>query len=286
VYQGHLFVGDRLLSESSMRHHPLTPMTDADLVGVLARQTSNVVALLEHATVAAGPSAVAARLAELNAHGARHLVADAVADEELLVLATAASEAPGVALLTGAAGLAEAVARREAGGRSSLGAGRPRLPDGPTAVLTGSCSTATLAQVSRAREAMPAHRLDPSSPGMVADAVGFVEAHAGARALLVASAFERDDCRGAVTLAAQVEAALAQAARAAVAGGARRVVVAGGETSGAVVRGLGIGPVLVGPEEAPGVPWIVTTDGRLALLLKSGNFGAPDLFLRAAGLGS
>jgi len=36
VFKGHLFVGDVLLSHSSMQHHPLTPMTNANLVRVMA----------------------------------------------------------------------------------------------------------------------------------------------------------------------------------------------------------------------------------------------------------
>src|SRR6185295_4696299 len=55
VYAGHLFVGSQLLSDSSMRHHPLTPMTDANLVQVLGRQTHSRVGLVELATVEEGP---------------------------------------------------------------------------------------------------------------------------------------------------------------------------------------------------------------------------------------
>src|SRR5262245_61824014 len=43
VFKGHLFVGDVPLHESGMRHHPLTPMTDANLVRVLQAQTSRTV---------------------------------------------------------------------------------------------------------------------------------------------------------------------------------------------------------------------------------------------------
>ena len=38
IYKGYLFVGDELLSESGMRNHPLTPMTDPSLVRVLQQQ--------------------------------------------------------------------------------------------------------------------------------------------------------------------------------------------------------------------------------------------------------
>ena len=64
--------------------------------------------------------------------------------------------------------------------------------------------------------------------------------------------------------------------------GTGRLVVAGGETSGAVVRSLGIKRLAIGPEIAPGVPWTFSErDGSLALALKSGNFGRPDFFLKA-----
>lgn len=64
--------------------------------------------------------------------------------------------------------------------------------------------------------------------------------------------------------------------------GCRQLIVAGGETSGAVVRKLGITTAHVGKEVSPGVPWLKTeTDPELSILLKSGNLGMPGLFLDA-----
>lgn len=77
VHQGHLFVHGRLLSESSMRVHPLTPMTDSRLVEVLGRQTTRPVRLVDHVTVRRGAHAVATALDELIADGCRHAVVDA-----------------------------------------------------------------------------------------------------------------------------------------------------------------------------------------------------------------
>src|SRR5665647_2760490 len=48
VFKGYLFVGDVLLSESGMRDHPLTPMTDANLVRVLQAQCRRKVGLIDH----------------------------------------------------------------------------------------------------------------------------------------------------------------------------------------------------------------------------------------------
>lgn len=88
---------------------------------------------------------------------------------------------------------------------------------------------------------------------------------------------------GVAEAAAQVEELLGTLASHLVERGVRRLLVAGGETSGAVTTALGIRAVLVGEEADPGVPWTYagTKHGELALMLKSGNFGAPDLFTRA-----
>ncbi len=65
--------------------------------------------------------------------------------------------------------------------------------------------------------------------------------------------------------------------------GVRRIVVAGGESSGAVTQALGVTRLDIGPEIAPGVPWCACdSDGkRMALALKSGNFGAEAFFASA-----
>jgi 3-dehydrotetronate 4-kinase len=79
-----------------------------------------------------------------------------------------------------------------------------------------------------------------------------------------------------------VENTLAQIACALPERGFTRLIVAGGETSGAVVNALNVGALTIGPEIDPGVPWTRTLSGTdLALALKSGNFGAPDFFLKA-----
>ena len=79
VYLGHLFVGDQLLSDSHMRHHPLTPMTDSNPVRVLQRQSRGRL-LLPHAVVDQGLAAIRARLGELRAAGIRQMIVDGPAN--------------------------------------------------------------------------------------------------------------------------------------------------------------------------------------------------------------
>ena len=177
VYRGHLFVGDLLLSDTGMRTHPLTPMTDANLVRLLAAQTRGAVGLVAAETLDAGPDAVRARLAALAAEGKRHAIVDAIRDEHLTTAGLAFSDLP---LTTGGAGLGVGIARAlrgQAGAGSGVWA-RPAVPP-RMAWLSGSCSDATRRQVAAANANCTGLRLDPmalaADPGLAsriaADAV-------------------------------------------------------------------------------------------------------------------
>ena len=277
VYQGHLFVGSTLLSESPLAHHPLNPMTDPDLVRVLGRQTPHRVGLVPLDVVRAGVAAVRSAIDAHRAAGVRHVVVDATGDEDLDVVARATADLP---VVTGAAGLARALGAL-AGSAAPAQAARP-AGGGPSVVLAGSCSAATLEQVAQARAVLPSHRLDPAvtpdEETLLATATAWLREHAGnGPVLLYSSAAPDQRVAGSGEL---LERTLGALARTAVELGARRIVVAGGETSGAVVSALGVDSVEVLAEEDTGVPWCVTPDG-LELLLKSGNFGRPDLLVRA-----
>lgn len=290
VFHGHLFVGDRLLSESSMGTHPLTPMTDSDLRRVLAPQTSHPVGLLGHDVLAGGPDAARRTLTALRGAGVRHVVTDTVDEADLKVLAAAVQS---MRVVTGGAGLARAMAETRRTGHAdveptALASG---LPSGPSVIVAGSCSSATLGQVARARAEFPSYQVTPDTSDdpeeIWGGILGWLDGHLGSGPVLLyasASAEERAATQhvfGEKT-GEVLEGLLARAAGHAVALGARRVVVAGGETSGAVVQALGIKSVIVGEEADRGVPWCLTTGPEpIGLLLKSGNFGAPDLLVRA-----
>jgi uncharacterized protein YgbK (DUF1537 family) len=290
IYKGRLFVGDVPLDESSMRDHPLTPMRDASLVRLMATQTPHKVGLIAWETVAKGKDALAAALDEARASGLRHMVVDAITDADLRVIAEAAW---GRAMLTGGSGIAIGVPAlcREHGGED-MPPGFPQIA-GPSFVIAGSCSAATMAQVSTFQaEGGAAYQIDPiqlaADHGAVARASAWVRDHLGERPILVYSTASPEILRevqgrlGQQRAAALIEDALAHIALAAVKAGARRLVVAGGETSGAVMQALGVRLLRIGPEIDPGVPWTATLDAEpLALALKSGNFGGPDFFTRA-----
>jgi uncharacterized protein YgbK (DUF1537 family) len=294
IYKGHLFVGDVLLSDSPMKDHPLTPMTDANLVRVLARQTKREVGLVEHPSVRRGAAAIRARFDELRAKNTAYAIVDALADEDLLAIGAACAD---LALVTAGSGVALGLPQNFfAAGLMQPRADAGALPaaGGKPAVLAGSCSAATRQQVARMAERHPAHAVDPvADPDPARLAAKALTAIAPAleagRPFLVYSTAEPSQVAavqaslGAERAATLIEDALALVARRIVASGVRRLVVAGGETSGAVVKALGVKALAIGPQIDPGVPWTATvgSEPRIALALKSGNFGAPDFFAKA-----
>jgi 3-dehydrotetronate 4-kinase len=285
VYQGHLFVADQLLSDSSMRHHPLTPMTDSYLPRLMAGQTPHPVRLLNWQKIRRGSAAVGAALRDAAADDVRHVVVDALDDEDLTTIARAVD---GMAVVTGAAGLAGAIGRVIRGRDGDFASPAPvPAPPGATVIFAGSCSMATLRQVSNARQRFASLRLDPRTVATPADlfepALAWLGDHLGDQPVMIYSSAPAEE-RGPADadVANQLETTIGALARAAVDAGARRVVVAGGETSGAVVDALGVKSVVVDAEADRGVPWCSTPDHQISLLLKSGNFGEPDLLVRAA----
>ena len=293
VYQGHLFVGGALLNESGMEHHPLTPMTDANLVRVLSRQTDGTVGLVPYATVEQGAMAIRQAMTALKEQGRRYAIVDAVSDSHLLAIGEAAEHH---ALITGGSGVAMGLPanfrRASTLPERSDAALLPNIT-GHAAVLAGSCSRATLGQLGFAREHAPVLQLDPlATPDaalMVATAHDWIGDKLGATPIVIAASAPPDKVTelqqrlGRDAAGALIEQTLARIAEDLVARGVRRLVVAGGETAGAVVSRLGVRRLRIGEEIDPGVPWTYAEGGAAPLLLalKSGNFGARDFFLKA-----
>jgi uncharacterized protein YgbK (DUF1537 family) len=297
VFKGHLFVGDVLLSDSGMRNHPLTPMTDANLVRVLQAQTRRTVGLVAHETVARGPAAIRERFEALRAQGIGVAVLDAISDADLMQIGAALD---GMKLVTAGSGIAMGLPQNwVARGALAADARAQALPavSGRSAVLSGSCSVATNAQVRHFRDqGRPALRIDPvalaAGEDAVTQALAWCDAQRADGPLLVyataePAAVQRVQAElGAARAGELVERALARIATGLVERGVRRLVVAGGETSGAVVQALGVTQLAIGAQIDPGVPWTAARspaarNGWLHLALKSGNFGSTDFFTKA-----
>jgi uncharacterized protein YgbK (DUF1537 family) len=289
IYQGHLFVTDKLLNESGMQNHPLTPMSDPDIRRWLGHQIKGTVGHVPAQIVTQGSGAVRSRMQSEDAAGHRLLVADAITDHDLTTLGQAAVDLP---LITGGSGIAMGLpdnfrSRGLLSARQITWTGQ----GGRAAVLSGSCSNATRGQVAEHAKSHPSREVtaDEVMSGAVTAAElaawalsqdGLPVIYTSADPAIVADAQARF---GKEAVATTIEAFFADLARALVAGGVTRLISAGGETSGAVVEGLDLSALDIGPEIDPGVP-MIRASGNLVLALKSGNFGRSNFFARAAAM--
>ena len=292
VYKGYLFVGDRPLDESAMREHPLTPMTDANLLRVLQAQCRGKVGLVEHQVVRGGAAPIHARIRQLQDAGCRFAVVDALCHEDLMDLGRAVA---GMPLAVGSSGLATGLPQNH-DIRPSFAAAELPPAAGARAIVSGSCSEATRRQVNDFIErGLPALGIAPLDIAAGRDVVGQALAWAtpllGRQPVLVHSCTPPEAVRelqrrlGAGEAGALVERALAAIARGLVERGVGQLVVAGGETAGAAVQALDVRQLRIGPQIVPGVPWCHARSGAcghgLHLALKPGSSGTTDFFGKA-----
>lgn len=289
IYQGHLFVNDVLLNASGMQNHPLTPMTDPDIRRWLKPQTQHSVGHVAARVVLQGADAIRAGLQTQHEAGHRHIIVDALQDADLLEIGKAVADLP---LITGGSGVALGLpdnfkARGQIKGTAGAWAGQ----NGPCVALSGSCSVATRAQVEQHLQTNPGFEVVAAEviDGRLTaqDVADWAVQQAGVP-LIYSSADPQvvravQDEFGRDRAAEAIEGFFAETARALVAQGVTRLLTAGGETSGAVVEGLKLQTLEIGPEIDPGVP-ALRAGPDLVIALKSGNFGAPDFFEKAAGI--
>ena len=295
VFKGYLFAGAVLLNESGMQNHPLTPMTDANLVRVMQAQTQRKVGLIDHSTMAKGTQAIADKIKQLEADGVGVAIVDATSNADLKTLGPALK---GMSLVTAGSGVAIGLSGNW-GLQSSVQAAALPAPAGYQAIVSGSCSLATQAQVANYMSAgLPSWQFKPLNwttqdvPAQInADvqaALAWAQPLLAQGPVLVYATTDADTLQqvqaklGREQAGEWMESALAQVCLGLQAMGVKQWVIAGGETSGACVQALNITQMQIGPQIDPGVPWCFApqhTAGHLTL--KSGNFGTPDFFTKA-----
>ena len=302
TYRGYHFVDGRLLSDSPLREHPLTPMTNPDIVDLLSRQTARRVGLAPYAEVEAGPERLEECFRRLREEGVEIAVVDCLDDRHVETICRASVD---LGLVTGgsAFGMKFPEIFRERGWLS----GRAEELDAPDTeaggaclLVAGSCSVATRAQnewlAARGAPVVPVdprELLDEDFERASVVAQTRAQLAAGRDCLLTTTAAPAD-VRGAQEwgagrglksseLGERIAYALASVVLEILEG--QRVgglVVAGGETSGAVCRTLELGALRVGHNIEPGVPLCLSLGRfRLPVVLKSGNFGGEDFYGRA-----
>jgi 3-dehydrotetronate 4-kinase len=290
VFKGHLFVGDSLLSDSGMRDHPLTPMTESNLVKVLQVQSSCPVGLIDYKTVAAGKNEIEARMHQLQSQGVAIAITDAVSNADLMELGLALQ---GARLVTGGSGVAIGLPQNW-GLKPNPQTAKLPTASGARAVVSGSCSQASNAQIAHfMAQGLPAFSLDPiqlaAGAPIVQDALSWSARQNSARPFLIYSTASPEAVKavqaqlGAENAGNLIETVLSQIACGLVRQGVRQLIVAGGETSGSCVQALEISQLQIGAQIDPGVPWCYAHSpfGALHIALKSGNFGTDDFMTKA-----
>ena len=291
VFKGYLFVGDVLLNESGMQHHPLTPMHDANLVRVMQAQCKSKVGLLSHKTIAQGTASIQQDITHLKQQGVRIAIVDAVSNDDLMRLGPALK---GMPLVTAGSGVAIGLPQNFGLSPTPQASQLPHAV-GLQAVVSGSCSQATNRQVAHFKASgRPTFLIAPlhikgSWQDLIQEALAWAKGHLASGPVLVYSTATPESVQavqshmGVEAAGHQVEQALAAIARGLVQLGVRQLVLAGGETSGACVQALAIEQLQIGPQIDPGVPWCHahTPMGGVHITLKSGNFGTDDFFTKA-----
>jgi 3-dehydrotetronate 4-kinase len=296
VFQGHMFGGDQLLSESPKRFDPLTPMTDANLVRVLQAQSRLRVGLIAHPVVHAGPAAVTERIAALRAGDIGFAIADAIYESDLATIAEATADLP---LMTGNSSVAAYLP--PAWRRRGILADEPTITclpgvDGPAAVLAGSCADRTVEQLRQFETSRPVLWLDLRDSFGGEDcstrALAWAEQRIADGPVAIATTAPPDmvtalqAAHGRAVVAERAEQILSALAIGLVQRcGLRRLIVAGGETAGAVLQALRIRRLQVGAYGGPGYSRVAArlpdNGDAIAMVLKSGKLGPPDMLLPA-----
>jgi len=159
-------------------------------------------------------------------------------------------------------------------------------------VLSGSCSVMTNAQVAAYSAEAPAFPLDVkaclSDPDYAEKVCRWIiDTATGNRAPIVYATTDPERLReiqetyGAEAASSAVERFFGKLVPLLAKAGFDHFIVAGGETSGVIVQSLGVTGFHIGPQIAPGVPWVRAINAPLSLALKSGNFGNERFFFEA-----
>ncbi|PKH02328.1 hypothetical protein CXF72_12135 [Psychromonas sp. MB-3u-54] len=291
VFNGHLFVMGQLLSESGMRNHPVTPMTDSNLIHLMNAQSQGKSGLVDYQTIEKGVSHIKDRFTQLKLEGKRYAVVDAFRAEHLDAIGESITD---LKLITGGSGLAASIAKSWSkhlqDQTNAKQAGYPQKA--ATVIFSGSCSVMTNQQVNAYKAKAPHFAINIEqclnqenySDQVFHWVVNHLNHAMAPMIYATADANELKDIQqqyGARVSSQAVEQFFSQLAIKLQAFGIRNFIVAGGETSGIVTQSLQVNGFHIGPQIAPGVPWVKSINSELSLALKSGNFGNESFFTTA-----
>lgn len=284
VKNGRLYVNGVPLHETHMKNHPLTPMWDDRIEELMRSQGKYACMTLSLEELSKGREYIIKRVEAFGQDKIHfYIIPDYYEEEHKEIIYEIFCDLP---LLTGGSGILSSSQLGEATGQKTR---KRRKSCGKTILFAGSCSKITLEQIEEFRRRdYPLIKIDPMAllynEISVEDIWNMI---GGQNQVLVYSADTAGNVReiqklGKEKVANLLENTISDLARKSVDNGYTQIIVAGGETSGAVTRSLGYNSYIIGESVAPGVPMMIpVNDENIRLVLKSGNFGAPDFFKQA-----
>ena len=292
VYFGHMFVNGKPLNESGMENHPLTPMTDHNLVRWLNHQTKNNVGLIDFQTISKGADSVKEKIETLKTNGYKYAIVDTIKNDDFDIICNGVKDLP---FLTGGSGIALGLPKIYKD-RGLLSASNFEIPknNSNAIILSGSCSVATINQINIYKENNPSLYVSPdeviNNEDLVEKVFSWIKVNETLSPLIYSSSdtktvSEKQKQYGKEMLANKIEDFFELLSKKLVNDNFGTFISAGGETSGAVIKGLGVQELKIGEEISHGVPalWSPHSNGDkpISVTLKSGNFGQIDFFERA-----
>jgi len=288
VKNGHLYVDDIPLHETHMKDHPLTPMWDSDLSKLLRPQGRYDVLHISSKLLRKSKEDVAKLVREFG-HGRKHfyIIPDYETEEDGERIIEHFGNLP---FLTGGSGLMAPLGKKIRSEHRNVQIPGSQV-SGKGIILAGSCSVATLQQIEAFKESgRKAIKIEPvkliRGEQTPEDILKEVLSHKKDSILVYSSDYPENVRKAQVfgreKIALKLESTIAFIAKNVVRNNFKRIIVAGGETAGAVTKALGYDAYHIGRSIAPGVPIMIPMkNDRVRIVLKSGNFGQKDFFLKA-----
>ena len=287
LYQGHMFVNGVPLNESGMENHPLTPMTDHNLVRWLNYQTKGKVDLINSVTIKEGAKSIKKRITELKKSNVKYAITDTLDNQDFDLICSGTDN---LKFLTGGSGIALGLPKvfKKKG---MLKKSNSKLPNvkGNTIILSGSCSLVTNEQVELYKKSNPSLFISPEelikNENYHNEIIEWILRHSKKRPLIYSTALPKKvslyQKKFGSKISSKIETLFQKIIKNIYKYNFNKIVCAGGETSGAIVKALMIKELQIGEEISAGVPVMWEPEKNIKITLKSGNFGQKDFFSRA-----
>ncbi|HIT90030.1 MAG TPA: four-carbon acid sugar kinase family protein [Candidatus Merdenecus merdavium] len=289
VKNGELLVKGVPLDQSPMKNHPLTPMWSSKIEELMKDQGKYQSIQISAEDLEGDSSEIDEKIHGTMNKGKGYLIPDFYEEKHGARIVELFGD---LRLLTGGSGLLSHLGKRFVKNSGVLqNQNRETGTKGKGILLAGSCSTATLRQI--AEYESRGHQCYKVDPLKVLNGEQNVEkiwediTRLKEDDILIYSSDDVENVRkaqkaGKEKVAEKLETTMKELAVKAMGHHYKRIVVAGGETSGAVTQGLGYTTYQVGESIAPGVPILIPLNQpEVRLVLKSGNFGQKDFFVKA-----